>query len=71
VGAADELVFAAAEGQYYRKRCVFFSAEFVRRGEGGEVDHRLVWMSAEEAVARLQHQSQAWAVAEASRLTRG
>lgn len=45
LGTADDLVFAASEGKYYRKRCVFFSAELVRREEGGEVDHQLVWMS--------------------------
>lgn len=70
LGTADELVFAASEGKYYRKRCAFFSAEVVRGDGGGEGDHRLVWMSAEEAARRLRHQSQAWAVSEAGCLQR-
>lgn len=65
LGTADELVFAASEGKYYRKRSVFFSAELVRRDEGGEGDHQLMWMTAEEAAPRLRHKSQAWAVMEA------
>jgi len=67
LGTADELVFAASEATYCRKRCVFFSAELVGYGEGGQDDHQLMWMTAEEAIARLRHKSQAWAVAEASR----
>lgn len=70
LGTADELVFAAAEGKYYRKRCVFFSAKLARRDEGCEVGYQLVWMRAEKAVLRLRHKSQAWAVSKASRLTK-
>ncbi len=69
LGTADELVYAATEGKYYRKRCVFFSAEVVQGDERGEDDHQLTWMRAEEAVSRLRHESQAWAVMKASRLT--
>ena len=71
LGTADELVFAASEARYYRKRCAFFSAELIGRDEGGEDDHRLLWMSVEEAARLLRHQSQVWAVSEASCLTRG
>ena len=62
LGMADELVFAAAETKYYRKRCVFFSAEFVRCEDDGEDDHQLIWLKSEEAVTLLSHKSQAWAV---------
>jgi 8-oxo-dGTP diphosphatase len=65
LGTADELVFAASEDKYYRKRCVFFSAVLVGGEEGGDVDHQLVWMAAREAASQLSHQSQAWAVSEA------
>ena len=68
---ADELVFAASEATYYRKRGVFFKAELVRHGKGGESDHRLIWMAMEEAAARLRHRSQAWAVMEAIRTLSG
>jgi|SRR5215204_3595731 len=71
LGTVDELVFAAGEGKYYRKRCTFFSAELTGYGGGGEADHRLVWVTPGEAALRLRHQSQRWAVAEAGRLTTG
>lgn len=57
IGTADELVFDASEETYYRKRCTFFSAELIRRGGGGEEDHRLMWMTAEDAATRLHHKS--------------
>jgi 8-oxo-dGTP diphosphatase len=64
LGVADELT------AHYRKRCTFFLAEVVAEGVGpGEPDHVLVWLSPEDAVARLLHGSQRWAVAEACRLT--
>lgn len=62
LGTADELVFAAAETKYYRKRCVFFSARFIRCEEGGEEEHQLIWLKPEDAVSLLSHKSQAWAV---------
>jgi 8-oxo-dGTP diphosphatase len=68
VGVADELVFAADEGKHYRKRCVFFLAEVVGRAGASEPDHELVWVSPADAVARLLHESQRWAVTEAGRL---
>jgi 8-oxo-dGTP diphosphatase len=70
LGVADELVHAADEGTHYRKRCTFFLAEVAAEGAGtGEADHELVWLSPEDAVARLLHGSQRWAVAEACRRT--
>jgi 8-oxo-dGTP diphosphatase len=71
LGRADELVYAAEEWIHYRKRCSFFSAELTFRRAGGEADHILVWMTPGEALTRLSHQSQRWAVMEASRLTTG
>jgi 8-oxo-dGTP diphosphatase len=62
LGTADEFVFSGAEGLYYRKRCSFFSADFVSCNGDGEPDHRLMWMSVDEAVSRLSHKSQVWAV---------
>jgi 8-oxo-dGTP diphosphatase len=66
LGAADELVFSAQEGKYYRKRCVFFIAELIGHKERRETDHDLVWMSSEDAICQLHHQSQTWAVMQAS-----
>jgi len=59
---ADELVFAASKKTYYRKRCTFFGAKVAGIVGDGEADHVLVWMSPDEAAARLTHQSQIWAV---------
>jgi 8-oxo-dGTP diphosphatase len=68
LGMADELIFDASEKKFYRKRCVFFSAQFVRRNGVGEEDHQLMWMTAEEAVSRLSHESQIWAMTNADRI---
>jgi 8-oxo-dGTP diphosphatase len=62
IGVAHELVFAADEGVYYRKRCVFFVAEFVEHVGAGEPDHVLHWFPPARAAAELLHESQRWAV---------
>lgn len=68
LGTADELVFAKDEPTHYRKRCTFFLASLLSsQGHATEADHQLVWMSADEAAARLLHGSQRWAVQEACR----
>lgn len=68
IGVADELVFAAAEQQHFRKRCVFFLAEITAEAAAAELDHELLWLLPEETEGRLRHASQRWAVAEACRL---
>jgi 8-oxo-dGTP diphosphatase len=68
IGVADELVFAAADGAHYRKRCVFFFAEIVEELGAGEPDHELVWLAPDAAERELRHESQQWAVSEACRL---
>ena len=70
IGVADELVFAADEQAHYRKRCTFFPAEIIGTAGAGEPDHELVWLSPQNAVVRLMHQSQRWAAAEACRQTK-
>ena len=62
LGTADEFVFSGAAGKFYRKRCEFFSADFVSCEGAGEADHELMWMSRDKAVSRLSHKSQVWAV---------
>jgi 8-oxo-dGTP pyrophosphatase MutT (NUDIX family) len=69
IGVADELVFAADDRTYYRKRCTFFLATITGRAGPGEPDHALVWLPPRDAVARLLHGSQRWAVSEACRRT--
>jgi 8-oxo-dGTP diphosphatase len=62
---ADELVYAEDEGTYFRKRCTFFSSDVVRREGQGEAENDLLWISPEEAAARLRLESQRWAVSQA------
>jgi len=64
IGVADELVFGREENTYFRKRCTFFTAQPVGTGQacGIESDHRLVWLSVDDAVLQLVHVSQRWAV---------
>lgn len=59
---ADELVWGAAEQKHFRKRCVFFGAEVVGHEGSCEDGYELLWLPANEAITRLSHQSQAWAV---------
>jgi 8-oxo-dGTP pyrophosphatase MutT (NUDIX family) len=70
LGIADELVYAANEATYYRKRCTFFSAALVGYDGGGEADHRLLWMPPPHVLVVLRFRSQRWAVSEACRLMR-
>jgi 8-oxo-dGTP pyrophosphatase MutT (NUDIX family) len=65
IGIADELVFAAEERTFYRKRCTFFVAKVVGKVGMGEADHELAWLSLSGAVAKLRFASQQWAVSEA------
>jgi len=68
LGTADQLVYAADEATYYRKRCAFFSATLLGHEGCGEADHRLFWMPSQHALAVLRFASQRWAVLEACRI---
>lgn len=68
VGCADEFVFCTSRRVHYRKVCSFFTARVVAEdGEAVEDDHRLLWLTAEDALRTLSHGSQRWAVGEAVR----
>lgn len=63
LGRAVERVHADGEGSF-AKDCAFFEARLGDVvGPSIEPDHRLVWLPAREALERLSHRSQAWAVA--------
>ena len=63
LGKAIEYIYAKDEGVYYRLYSTFFEAMFMdSQVEYSEENHMLVWLSASEAIQRLQRQSQAWAV---------
>jgi 8-oxo-dGTP pyrophosphatase MutT (NUDIX family) len=68
IGVADELAFAADEQTHYRKRCTFFLAEVVSNTGACEAGHQLLWLPIEDAITRLTHESQRWAVKEAWRI---
>jgi 4-aminobutyrate aminotransferase-like enzyme len=64
LGVADELVFFVEERRHYRKRCTFFLAS-VRASQTTvpkEVDHELQWLPVKQALSRLSHESQRWAL---------
>jgi 8-oxo-dGTP pyrophosphatase MutT (NUDIX family) len=63
LGTADELVFSASEQTHFRKRCTFFRAALLKEDGGGEPGYVLHWVAPSEAIARLRHDSQRWAVA--------
>ncbi len=63
IGTAVEYIEAAREGKYYQIQSRFYLVQLGSKiGEGIETDHRLVWLSKEDAIKLLTRQSQAWAV---------
>jgi 8-oxo-dGTP diphosphatase len=64
IGLADELVFDEEERCYYRKRCTFFAAELTEQAQtvATEPHHQLAWLPIAEAISRLRHESQKWAL---------
>lgn len=66
LGAAQELVFAAAEAVHYRKEGEFFLARAPLPAlSGREPDHALRWLSPADAARRLTHGSHRFALARA------
>jgi 8-oxo-dGTP diphosphatase len=63
LGAADEYVYADDEDRYYQKRCTFFAATARPAPDGQpEPGTDLLWLTTDEAEARLAHASHCWAV---------
>jgi 8-oxo-dGTP diphosphatase len=62
LGVADEVVFTPSERRHCRKRSSFFLAQVVGSAEAMEPDHVLLWMKPSEALTKLRHGSQRWAV---------
>lgn len=70
VSAADPFAhadqyFVNTEGVAWNNRSDFFRLELIAEDQALKVedDHTLVWLSPLEAIARLRHDSHAWAVA--------
>lgn len=63
MGEAIEYIKASPEDKYYRIRSRFYKVQLgAKIGEGIEKDHRLVWLSKDDAIKMLTRHSQAWAV---------
>ena len=63
IGEAVEYIKAHMEGKYYQIHGKFYEVQIDSKiGEGIENDHRLVWLSREDASTLLTRQSQVWAV---------
>jgi 8-oxo-dGTP diphosphatase len=67
IGTADEMVYADTERTYFRKRSTFFVGEALEQVGPGESDYTTLRLSPPEAITRLIHGSQRWAVGEALR----
>lgn len=64
IGVADEFVFAEKERTHFQKRFTFLAASIVTQDASvaTETDHLLRWMSIDEAIRSLAHESHQWAV---------
>jgi 8-oxo-dGTP diphosphatase len=56
--------YVVAEGKrYFAKQCTFFEARLgEQQAPAVEPDHELIWLPIPEALGKLTHRSQAWAV---------
>jgi 8-oxo-dGTP diphosphatase len=64
LGRADQL-FINTEGEAYNNRQALFETRLIDAAPQLKIedDHTLVWLAPPEAIARLRHDSHAWAVA--------
>ena len=62
IGKAIEIVYSAEEGACFEKRCVFIEAEVIGEGLAHEHDHKLIWVTLDDAVTMLSHDSHRWAL---------
>jgi 8-oxo-dGTP diphosphatase len=69
IGIAAQLTYSEDERLHYRKVGHFFLARFAGKiTEQVEADHELIWCSADDALKKMTHEYQAWAIREALRL---
>ncbi len=69
IGIAAQLTYSEDERLHYRKLGHFFLARFAGKiTEQVEADHELIWCSADDALNKMTHEYQAWAIREALRL---
>ena len=69
IGIAAQLTYSEDERLHYRKVGHFFLGRFAGKiTEQVEADHELLWCSADDALKKMTHEYQAWAIREALRL---
>jgi 8-oxo-dGTP diphosphatase len=69
IGVAAQITYAEDKRVHYRKVGHFFLAQFAGKiTEPVEADHDLIWCPADEAIRKMTHEYQAWAIREALRL---
>ena len=62
LGRAIEICYSAEEEQYFEKDSFFFESDVVGRVGRTELDHELLWLKPEDAIAKLSHESHRWAI---------
>ena len=69
IGIAAQLTYSEDKCLHFRKVGHFFLARFGGKfTEQVEVDHELIWCPADDALKKMTHEYQAWAIREALRL---
>jgi 8-oxo-dGTP diphosphatase len=72
IGIAAQLVYAKKKRIFYRKIGHFFAARFTLQVTASvEADHELSWHPAEDAIKKMTHEYQAWAIRQALFCRRG
>lgn len=59
---ARQFVRSLKYHEYYEKQCRFFAAELTAQAGQGEADHTTLWLTQEEAIRSLTHESHRFAV---------
>jgi 8-oxo-dGTP pyrophosphatase MutT (NUDIX family) len=57
----EAVQYYAGEGVAYEIRATLFTARFISEADGAG-EHELLWLSVEDAVARVYHGCHAWAI---------
>jgi 8-oxo-dGTP diphosphatase len=62
LGSAVQFVYSTEERQFFEKICTFVDAEMIETVAPTEPNHELLWVTLEEALKLLTHESHCWAL---------
>lgn len=62
IGQATEICYSVEDKAHYEKDSIFVEADVVGTTTPTEIDHQLLWLAADEAIALLSHGSHKWAL---------